>query len=183
VVEGGGGQAVAEAPAPGAPPADADHAADGAAAADGADAANGGGGGGNGGGGGTSEAVSEKLNKLVKWIPGDVIALYGAAVTVFTVSSESKPSLILLGIAVVLSGLFVVAAAFAKAGTLAKGDLPGAAITAGAFAIWSITIPSSGWQQITWVSDHQAAAALIAAVVAAFYCFLAEGMTKRLAKK
>jgi hypothetical protein len=171
-----GAMATAETPAP---PAEALP----ATVTGGSGGAGGGDGGTGGGGGGGEETLSNAFSKLAKWIPGDVLALYVTAVTVFGGTSGSEPSVILLIVSVLGAGLFVLLAAFAKTGAFAKEDLRVAGITAGAFVIWSVTVPFAGWQQITWVHNHQGTVAFCAAVVAIFYCFFAEGMAIRLAKK
>ena len=57
-----------------------------------------------------------------------------------------------------------------------------AGLACGAFAIWTLSVPFSGWQQIDFVNENQAAVAVIAAVVGLFFGFLADGITKALAK-
>lgn len=128
-------------------------------------------------------AVDSAVDRITKWIPGDAIALYVAAVTAFAASAGSKPSVPLLIVFVFITAALVVLAEFASTGEVSgKGSLA-AGLAAGAFVIWSLTVPFSGWQRLDWVHDHQAPVAVIAAVLALLFGFVAEGITKRASKK
>jgi hypothetical protein len=131
-----------------------------------------------GAGGAGSAVTKEAIDRLTKWIPGDVLALYVAAVTAFADSDGAKPSPILLIVFVVLSAVFVLGSSFAQTGKVSpKLGLP-AALAALAFAIWSLSVPFSGWQRLDFVNEHQAAVAIVAAVAGALFGFLANGLTK-----
>jgi hypothetical protein len=129
-----------------------------------------------------SGVLSSAVDRVTKWIPGDAIALYVAAVTAFSASTNAKPSVPLLIVFVVITAALVVLAEFATTGDIPKKSLLAAGLAAGAFVIWSLTVPFSGWQRLEWVHDNQAAVAVIAAVLALLFGFVAEGISKRAAK-
>ena len=108
--------------------------------------------------------VKEAIDRLTKWIPGDALALYVAAVTAFAASDGARPSPLLLLVFVILSAAFVIGGAFASTGELPRTVVLPATLGAAAFAIWTLSVPFSGWQRWGFVSDNQAAVAVIAAV-------------------
>lgn len=126
-----------------------------------------------------SGAINSAVDRITKWIPGDAIALYVAAVTAFAASAGAKPSVPLLIVFVLVTAALVVLAEFATTGEIPKRSLLAACLAAIAFGIWSLTVPFSGWQRVEWVHDHQAPVAVIAAILALFFGFVAEGITKR----
>jgi hypothetical protein len=123
------------------------------------------------------QKVQTILDQVTKWIPGDAIALYGAAVTAW--ASSHGPSVILLVIAVVGTGVIVILSAFANGTDIPKKTYLAAGLAAAAFAIWSLSIPGSGWQKWHVVNENQALVAVVAAVLALLFGYLAEGLTKR----
>jgi hypothetical protein len=129
-----------------------------------------------------NEAISGAVNKVTKWIPGEAIALYVAAITAFSSTAGGNSSWALLVLFVILSATLVILGAFAATGKVATATLVGAALAAVGATIWSLTVPLSGWQRIGWVHDNQAAVAVGAAVVALLFTLVAEGVTKDLPK-
>lgn len=125
--------------------------------------------------------VTAAIDRLTKWIPGDVLALYVAAVTAFA-TDGAKPSLALLVAFVVLTPSFVLGAAFAGAGKLYRGVVLPAVLATVAFAIWTLSVPFSGWQRWSAVSDNRTAVAIVAAVAGVLFGYVAEGFTKRAAR-
>jgi hypothetical protein len=125
--------------------------------------------------------VKEAIDRLTKWIPGDALALYVTAVTAFAASDGARPSPLLLLVFVVLSAAFVIGAAFASTGEVPRTVLLPAVLAAVAFAIWTLSVPFSGWQRWDFVHDHQATVAIIAAVAGILFGFVADGFTKRAA--
>jgi hypothetical protein len=129
-----------------------------------------------------NEAISGAVNKVTKWIPGEAIALYVAAITAFTSTAGGNSSWALLVLFVILSAALVILGAFAATGKVATATLVGGGLAAAGATIWSLTVPLSGWQRIGWVHDNQAAVAVGAAVVALLFTLVAEGVTKNLSK-
>jgi hypothetical protein len=123
-----------------------------------------------------SPAVSG-IELLTKWIPGEVIALYAAAVTAFGAAANARPSIALLAVAGGLTFVVVVLTAFAR-GRVVKGTWLAAILAVGAFAIWSATVPFSGWQRWSFIHNHQVAVPIVAAVAALMFGLLAEGLTR-----
>jgi hypothetical protein len=136
-------------------------------------------GGGGGGGGAGDSSLTDAVNRVTKWIPGDALALYVAAVTAFSASTNARPSIVLLIAFVVITAAITVLGEFATTGNIPNQSLIQAALAAVAFVIWSVTVPFSGWQRLDWVQDNQAAVAVVAAIVALMFCFTAEGISKR----
>lgn len=133
---------------------------------------------------GTSEnVVTAVIDRLTKWIPGDALALYVAAVTVFTAPHGAKPSVILLIVFVLLCAGIVVGSSFASTGEIPRSVVLPAVLASMAFAIWSLSVPLSGWHRWIFVSNNQAAVAVIAAIAGLLFGFLADGFTKRAAKR
>jgi hypothetical protein len=145
--------------------------------------AGGGGGGGAGGGAGGGTAgdgkLQTKIDKVTKWIPGDALAIYAAGVTAFAAKQGARPSVILLIIGIVFAAAIVLAAAFASNGSIPSKTFLPASLAAGAFTIWSLSVPFSGWQRWDAVHDNQAAVAVVAAAAALFFGYVADGFTKR----
>jgi hypothetical protein len=123
--------------------------------------------------------VRDSIDRLTKWIPGDALALYVAAVTAFAASEGARPSPVLLIVFVVLSAGFVLGAAFASTGEIPRATMLPAVLAAAAFTIWTLSVPFSGWHRWDFVSDNQAAVAIIAAIAGVVFGFFAEGLTKR----
>jgi hypothetical protein len=138
----------------------------------------GGGGGASAGGTGGSE-LQETINKVVKWIPGDALAVYAAAVTAFAAKSGARPSIVLLIVGIVLAAALVPLGAFAAKGSIPGKSLLPAALAAFAFAIWSLSVPFSGWQRWHVVHENQAEVAIVAAVLALLFGLVAEGLSKK----
>jgi hypothetical protein len=127
--------------------------------------------------------VATAIDRLTKWIPGDILALYVAAVTAFAAESGSKPSPLLLVVFIALSALFVIGASFATTGEVPRAALLPAVLAALAFTIWTLSVPFSGWQRWGFVSDNQASVAVVAAVLGLLFGYAAEGFTKRAARR
>jgi hypothetical protein len=117
------------------------------------------------------------LDSLTKWIPGEVIVLYAAAVTAFGAETHAEPSIALLIVAGVLTPVIVVLFAYSR-GTVKRKTWLTALFAAIAFAIWSLSVPFSGWQSWDLVQDNQLAVALVAAVSALLFGLLAEGLIR-----
>jgi hypothetical protein len=135
------------------------------------------------GGSGKGPEPQTWVDKITKWIPGDALALYVAAVTAFGAKTGAQPSWLLLICGVVLTGVLVPLSAFANKGGISSATVLPAILAAIAFAIWSLTVPFSGWQRWSLVHENQAAVAIVAAVIALLFGLLAEGLTKRAAAK
>lgn len=122
------------------------------------------------------KAVQGILDRLTKWIPGDVLVLYVAAVTASS-TRGSKTSLLVLVAAAVLTPLVVICAAYAKGGPT-KRVWVSAILAAVAFAIWSVSVPLSWWQRLPDVQANQAIFAIGAAALGLLFGFIAEGLSR-----
>jgi hypothetical protein len=132
----------------------------------------------DGGGGGGGPNLKDTFDKLAKWIPGDVISFYVAAVSIFTVANSKEPSVPLLIIAIVAAAVLVITGAFAT-GDVTRKTLLTALFGAVAFAIWSITVPAGGWQRWDFVADNQEGVTLGAAAIGVVFGQIADGILRR----
>jgi len=133
--------------------------------------------------------LKDSAGKVLQWIPGEVIAFYGAITTII-VQNEAEAigdtgSILLTVAGVLLAAGFVVLGAFANTsekGWLTKRVVLRSVLAAVAFAIWSLTVPSSGWNQIEWIKDHPAITAAIAGVLGLCFSMFATGADKHWGK-
>jgi hypothetical protein len=129
--------------------------------------------------------VKDFAGKVLQWIPGEVIAFYGAITTIIVQNDKDSigdlGTVLLTGAGVLFAAGFVVLAAFSntsKSGWLTKQVKLRSALAAVAFAIWSLTIPSSGWNQINWIAENPAPTAAIAGFLGLVFSMFATGADK-----
>jgi hypothetical protein len=93
------------------------------------------------------------INRVVEWIPADIVALYAAAVT-YLEESDSNPNkawfYVFLCATPIVSWLGVLAARR----PFGWRALIGGVLACGAFAIWSASVPNSGWWAIGDVAEN-----------------------------
>ena len=77
---------------------------------------------GDSGTGGGNDPVKDALNRLTKWIPGDMLALYVAAVTIVAAELDAPNNVPLLIIAAAVTFLYVIGSAFASAYARSAGS-------------------------------------------------------------
>jgi hypothetical protein len=129
------------------------------------------------GGGPAQNPLQSKIDNLAKWIPGDSIAVYGAVVTAW--ASSHGPSVVLLILGIVFTAVLVILGAFASSGSVPGKTWLAAGLAAVAFTIWSLSIPSSGWQKWHVVNQNQALVAIVAGVLALLFGLVAQGISKK----
>jgi hypothetical protein len=124
----------------------------------------------------TDTGLSEYTDRILKWIPGDVLALYATGVTTI-----GKPSWWWLIVAIVLSPALVLLVPFTSSGhlDLSRPVTTNAALGLVATLLWTLTIPNSGWQNIAGVSKNASTVALVVAVVGLLFSAVAEGFSQR----
>ncbi len=126
---------------------------------------------------GDKGAASEIIGRVVLWIPGDILALYAGAVN--WVSAEpSHPSVRLLQVFLAATPIVVILSAFAKR-DLGKFDFVKALLASLAFAIWSLSIPRSGWQQWHVVNQNPGWVTAASALGGLIFGLLATGIERR----
>ena len=121
-------------------------------------------------------------DRVTKWIPGEVITLYVAAITAIAGSSGLDPSIPLLIAFAVVAALFTFGGAFANSGEVPSGTVLSALLATIAFLIWSLTVPASGWQELDVVKDNPTEVAIAAAIFGILFSQIAEGIEKARAK-
>lgn len=105
----------------------------------------------------TPNPVLEFLGRWVKWIPAEVIAIYGATISQMQPEAATPPAA-----PVVSMPLWFIALAFtpvivAVAGFLTKANkVPlRVAFSIVAFVVWSSTVPHSAWEQFGLFTDNK----------------------------
>ncbi|WP_098461048.1 hypothetical protein [Propionicimonas paludicola] len=114
------------------------------------------------------------MDKVVKWIPGDVLGLYLAAVSAIGVAN---PQLWLLIVAILLAPFVVVFGSWTLPEDQRPSRLPARAVlSAVAVAIWALTVPGSGWQVFTVVSQNAQTVAVIGAILGLVFGLVASAL-------
>ncbi|MBA3866284.1 MAG: hypothetical protein H0X42_08050 [Solirubrobacterales bacterium] len=129
--------------------------------------------------------LQDFAGKVLQWIPGEVIAFY-AAITTIIVKNEEQAigdtgSIVLTVAGVILAAGFVTLAAFSNTsekGWFTRRVRIRSVLAAVGFAIWSLAVPGSGWNEIGWIADHPAPTAAIAAVLGLVFSMFATGADK-----
>lgn len=129
--------------------------------------------------GSAGSSFSAILDRLVKWIPGDTLAIYLPGVTMLASKEDAKPSVVFLIVMILFSFAVTVGGAFATGAKISRRTWTSAVLGAIAFAIWSLSVPLSGWQQWDLVVQNQAAVAIIGATVGILFGLIAEGILRR----
>ena len=117
------------------------------------------------------------VDRVVQWIPADVIAIYGLGITALkSQDPDPNPSVVWLVAAGVLAFLVTVLGARATRGTVVKRDWVLAGLAVIAFAIWSLAVPDSGWYDVSWVRDNPGWLAIISAVAGLLFGLVADSL-------
>lgn len=116
------------------------------------------------------------VDKVVKWVPGDVLALYAAGVTAFDV--DNPRGWLLVG-AILAGPLFLWLGAFSQGAPFGRKERVAAVLAVPATALWAGSVPGNGWLEWKVISDNPKPAAFIFVVVAAVFGLLADGIVKR----
>jgi hypothetical protein len=115
------------------------------------------------------------IDRLIQWIPADVIAIYTVGITTLrTQDPDPNPSTLWLVIAGVLAFVLVLLAAWRTRKRLARRDGVLAVAAVVAFAFWSLAIPDSGWYDWDAVADNPGWVALVAGVGGLLFGALAD---------
>lgn len=121
------------------------------------------------------------VNRVVEWIPADVVAMYAAAVT-YLEEGDANPSEKWLYV-------FLVATPFVSwFGTLAAKrpftwqSLVAGLLALGGFAIWSASVPNSGWWAIEQVARNPQDVAISCALGGAIFGLIASVIDDRVPK-
>lgn len=116
------------------------------------------------------------VDKVVRWIPGDVLGLYLAGVSAI---GADKPQLWLLAVAIVLAPFIVVVGSR----TLPQAQRPTqvtarAVLSVFAVAIWALAVPGSGWQVWSFVRDNAQVVAVVGAILGLVFGLIASVVVK-----
>jgi hypothetical protein len=123
------------------------------------------------------------VGKLIEWIPADVVALYAALITAFESDPAEANAKYLIGSGVLLALVAVPLGAWSARSKLTDPKKwwtrlvqKRTALAPIAFLIWSPTVPNSGWQDITAISDNPGITTAICGVVAFLFALVASGI-------
>lgn len=124
------------------------------------------------------------VDKLLAWIPGDVIAAYMALVLALQGSDAAtvKPTAggwLIAGIAA--AGVLTFLGGFVNPVTLDRRDwyeliLKSVLLSPIAFALWSLVLPGSWWQSIDKLANNAPVVAIAAGLAAVAFGLLAQGL-------
>jgi hypothetical protein len=124
------------------------------------------------------------VDKLLAWIPGEVIAAYMALVLALQGSDattvEPTSAGWLIG-AIAAAGVLTFLGGFANPLNLDRGDwrellVKSVVLSPIAFTLWSLVLPGSWWQSVDAISDHAPEVAIVAGIVATAFGLLAQGI-------
>ncbi|ODR25275.1 hypothetical protein BHQ19_13195 [Mycolicibacterium porcinum] len=117
--------------------------------------------------------MGKYVDALTKWIPGDIVAFYLAAITLITgPPTTARPSVSLWLAAAAATALVVLAAAL-RAKRERADTMKRVGLGVFAFFVWSAVIPQSGWAGAwPWAAENPrimtVAAGLVGLVAAPF---------------
>jgi hypothetical protein len=126
------------------------------------------------------------VGKVIEWIPADVVALYAVVVTSLqgTATEKSKnPSLVWLIIFILITPLVSWLAVLVAKRPFTWRDFAAGGLALVAFAIWSTSVPQSGWGRLRWIRDNPAQLAIAAAVVGLVFSMVATVINDRVPNK
>ncbi len=119
------------------------------------------------------------VGKVLKWVPADVAVLYAAFIKALVDDPNDGPNVVLTIIFIGLTPfILVLLAATSPKGARGKLLVTRAILSMPAFVIWSLAVPNSGWDQISWIGDNPAWTAGFAGVAGFVFSLIAELVEK-----
>lgn len=131
-------------------------------------------------------ADAPTVDKVLAWIPGDVIAAYMALVLALQGSDaetiEPTSGWWLIG-AIAAAGVVTFLGGFANPIALDGRDwlellVKSVLLAPIAFALWSLVLPGSWWQSIDRIANNAPVVVIVAGICAAAFALLAQGVVK-----
>lgn len=119
------------------------------------------------------DTLKRYIDKITVWIPGDVLVIYVAGVTVLLTQSN-EPNVVWLVVMAVVTLVYVPIAAWVARKQITGAVWRRALLAVVAFLIWSLTVPESGWHELEAVAKNPGWVALIATLAGLFFGALAE---------
>jgi hypothetical protein len=129
-------------------------------------------------------ADAPTVDKLLAWIPGDVIAAYMALVLALQGADaemvEPTSGWWLIG-AIAAAGVLTFLGGFANPINLDGGDwrellVKSLILSPIAFTLWSLVLPGSWWQSVDTLANNAPVVAIVAGISAAAFGLLAQGV-------
>jgi hypothetical protein len=119
------------------------------------------------------DTLKRYIDKITMWIPGDVVVIYVAGVTVL-LAQGNESSVVWLVVMAVVTLVYVPIAAWVARRQITGAVWGRALLAVVAFLIWSLTVPANGWLEVEAVAKEPGWVALIAAVAGLFFGLFAE---------
>jgi hypothetical protein len=108
-------------------------------------------------------AWKKYVDRLVKYIPGDAVGGYTAAITLFLLDDETPDPKLWLALAFTLLSALLVLIGWASEAGHGKfpSVIPDVVLAVIAFVAWSMTVPGNGWQDYALIGDNPGIAGLV----------------------
>ncbi|MGO9509630.1 MAG: hypothetical protein ACLPXZ_20625 [Mycobacterium sp.] len=138
-------------------------------------------------GGGTAVGALEEekgdlgkyVDAVAKWIPGDIVAFYLAAITLITGNPLTAPPDVSLWLAATAATAVLIFVAARRMKRTWKDTLLRVALGVCAFLVWSAVIPQSGWAAWRWAAEHPRSMTVYAALAGIVFCEVADWLVGR----
>ncbi|MRH86592.1 hypothetical protein GFY24_03745 [Nocardia sp. SYP-A9097] len=124
------------------------------------------------------DQFSNFIDKVVKWIPGDIAAIYAAGIVGFSGQANGGVPSTAWWILSAAAALVITFFLSLKHAGGPRGSAVRALLAAAAFFIWSATIPSSGWATFDWFADNARIVPWFAGVIGLMFTAFAEWATE-----
>jgi hypothetical protein len=119
------------------------------------------------------------VDRITKWIPGDVLAIYIAGVTVLSAGAGGGPNAPFLMVMAVVALLVVLLAPYSSGAPITRRVALRAVLAVIAFLIWSLSVPLSGWQSLQLIAQNPGLVAVASAIAGLLFGLFAEGVVAR----
>lgn len=126
------------------------------------------------------DPIRAGIDRVTKWIPGDVLALFVAGVTTIAgFTADPGPRVVWLVASAAAAPLIVILIPYSSGqGKVAALTWRKALAALLAFGIWSLTIPDTAWHQWSVVASNSVLITLFMALVGIVFGLWAEGFTR-----
>jgi hypothetical protein len=129
-----------------------------------------------------SSQAEKFVGKVLKWVPADLVVIYTGLIKAVVDDANDTSNYWVTAGFVVAAPVTVLLLAFASGPRGIGGSKlwVRAILSMPAAAIWSATVPNSGWDEIQWVTQHLALTAGLAGAAGFFFSLIADGIEQRI---
>jgi molecular chaperone DnaK (HSP70) len=116
------------------------------------------------------------VGKVLTWIPADAVVVYTAAVKALVDDPDDDPHWWLAGVCAGIAVILVVIGRLSKGfrGALTWKLAVHVVLVVIAFAIWSPTVPDSGWDEFGFIADNPGWTIVVCALAGLLFAALAD---------